>query len=67
MGRQKDGVLSPGFYFFAQPFFCPLDFNQQTVESSFYSQHAIYLWVTAAEWLLGLLLPWLLLREPKPI
>ena len=24
MGRQKDGVLSPGFYFFAQPFFCPL-------------------------------------------
>ena len=42
-----------------------MDFNQQTVESSFYSQHAIYLWITAAEWFLGLLLPWLLLREPK--
>jgi hypothetical protein len=42
-----------------------MDFNEQTVESSFYSQHAIYLWVTAAEWLLGLFLPWIFLREQR--
>ena len=70
MGRQKNGAAKkwsviPWFSFFAQPFFCPLDFNQQNVESSFYSLHAIYLWITAAEWLLGLLLPWILLRKQR--
>ena len=30
-----------------------IDFKQQTVPGTFYAQHAIYLWITAAEWLLG--------------
>ena len=34
-----------------------MDFQQQAVPGSFYAQHAIYLWITAAEWLLGMALP----------
>ena len=34
-----------------------MDFKQQTVPGSFYTQHAIYLWLTAAEWLLGIAMP----------
>lgn len=31
-----------------------MDFANQTVPSGFYQQHAIYLWLTAAEWVLGI-------------
>ena len=34
-----------------------MDFDQQTVPNEFYSQHAIYLWITAAECLLGMAMP----------
>lgn len=34
-----------------------MDFKHQGVPSSFYAQHAIYLWITAAEWLLGMAMP----------
>ncbi|MFO0944282.1 MAG: hypothetical protein U0930_26535 [Pirellulales bacterium] len=30
-----------------------MDFVAQSVPSSFYRQHAVYLWLTAAEWLIG--------------
>lgn len=31
-----------------------LDFAEQSVPSGFYNDHAIYLWLTAAQWLIGL-------------
>jgi hypothetical protein len=31
-----------------------LDFKQQAVPEGFYKRHAIYLWLTAAEWVLGI-------------
>ena len=34
-----------------------IDFKQQAVPGSFYAQHAIYLWITAAEWLVGIAMP----------
>ena len=34
-----------------------MDFPQQSVPGSFYTQHAIYLWITATEWLLGMTMP----------
>lgn len=34
-----------------------MDFQQQAVPGSFYAQHAIYLWITAAEWLVGMAIP----------
>ena len=34
-----------------------IDFQQHAVPGSFYSQHAIYLWMTACEWLLGMAMP----------
>ena len=30
-----------------------MDFSQQTVPGHFYTQHAVYLWLTAVEWGLG--------------
>ena len=37
-----------------------MDFRNQTVPATFYAQHAIYLWFTAAEWALGIIIPiWL--------
>jgi hypothetical protein len=33
-----------------------MDFADHSVPSNFYSQHAIYLWFTAAEWFLGIAL-----------
>jgi hypothetical protein len=34
-----------------------MDFRQQAVPGSFYALHAVYLWITAAEWLLGMAMP----------
>ena len=34
-----------------------MNFKQQAVPGSFYAQHGIYLWITAAEWLLGIAVP----------
>ena len=34
-----------------------MDFDNQSVTGNFYAQHAIYLWITAAEWLLGIVIP----------
>lgn len=43
-----------------------MDFQSQTVPSNFYSQHAIYLWITAAEWALGMILPiWICPLSPR--
>ena len=37
-----------------------MDFKQQTVPGGFYGEHAVYLWITASEWALGMLIPiWL--------
>jgi len=38
-----------------------MNFRDQTVPEGFYSQHALYLWLTAIEWLYGLALPLILL------
>ncbi len=34
-----------------------MDFQQQAVPGSFYAQHAIYLWITGVEWLMGMAMP----------
>lgn len=40
-----------------------MDLEARSVPRSFYAQHAVYLWITAAEWGLGILLPaWLFLE-----
>ena len=37
-----------------------MDFQHQSVPSNFYSAHAIYLWMTAVEWSIGMVIPiWL--------
>ena len=36
-----------------------MDFVQHTVPDGFYSQHAIYLWITACEWIIGMTIPFL--------
>jgi hypothetical protein len=38
-----------------------LDVEQRSVPTSFYARHAIYLWLTTAEWLIGLVVGWALL------
>ena len=40
-----------------------MDFANQTVPSGFYQQHAIYLWLTAAEWLLGIFVALLAVQQ----
>lgn len=48
-----------------------MDFEQQTVPGNFYAEHAIYLWITAAEWALGMVVPiWIFppsLRHVPPV
>lgn len=45
-----------------------MDFQQQTVPGSFYREHAVYLWITAAEWVLGMATPiWLFLAYNKDV
>lgn len=34
-----------------------MNFTSRSVPDNFYHQHAIYLWLTAAEWVIGLILP----------
>ncbi len=37
-----------------------MDFENRSVPAEFYARHAVYLWITAAEWLLGIgLAAWL--------
>lgn len=37
-----------------------MDFKHQTVPAGFYGEHAVYLWITAFEWALGIVIPiWL--------
>ena len=38
-----------------------MDFEQKTVPSGFYAQHAVYLWFTAAQWIVGMAMPLFLL------
>lgn len=40
-----------------------MDFQKQSVPSEFYAQHAVYLWITAAEWILGMAIPFFLQRR----
>ena len=40
-----------------------LNFADQLVPGSFYGEHAIYLWTTAVEWMLGVAIPFWLLCE----
>jgi hypothetical protein len=42
-----------------------MDFDSRSVPGHFYGQHAIYLWITAAEWGLGILLPAWLFRNAE--
>ena len=38
-----------------------IDFQHRTVSSDFYTEHAVYLWITTAEWAMGIVIPiWLL-------
>ena len=37
-----------------------MDFENHLVPNCFYSQHAIYLWITATEWFIGIFVPFLL-------
>ena len=41
-----------------------MNFEEKSVPNHFYSQHAIYLWITAAEWFVGMSVP-LFLRTKK--
>ena len=41
-----------------------MNFESQSVPSNFYTQHAIYLWITAAEWLLGMLIGLIFVTDP---
>ena len=34
-----------------------MDFQHRTVSSDFYTEHATYLWITAVEWALGIVIP----------
>lgn len=46
-----------------------MNFRDETVPSGFYAEHAVYLWITAAEWGLGIAIPaWLLpiVNEERP-
>ena len=37
-----------------------MDFTHHAVPNHFYAEHAVYLWITAVEWFLGMLIPpWL--------
>lgn len=38
-----------------------VDFKDRSVPSGFYAEHAIYLWMTAVEWGLGIMIPMFLL------
>ena len=40
-----------------------MDFQKQSVNNDFYAQHAVYLWITAAEWILGMAIPFFLQRR----
>ena len=40
-----------------------MDFQKQSVNKDFYAQHAVYLWITAAEWILGMAIPFFLQRR----
>ena len=40
-----------------------MDFKNQSVPSGFYAQHANYLWITAAEWVLGMAIPLCLMPQ----
>ena len=44
-----------------------MDFHYKTVPASFYGQHAVYLWITAAEWFLGIVLPFWLIRTTPDV
>ena len=39
--------------------------QDRSVASDFYSQHAIYLWITAAEWIVGLIVPFVLIYATR--
>lgn len=40
-----------------------MDFEKRAVHAAFYKQHAIYLWLFAAQWIQGILVPVLVLRS----
>lgn len=40
-----------------------LDFQTKSVPESFYNLHAIYLWLTTAQWLSGLPIAWILIQH----
>lgn len=44
-----------------------MDFEDQSVPSNFYTEHAIYLWMTATEWGIGLGLPIWLFVQPTVV
>ncbi len=43
-----------------------MNFEQQTVPGGFYDEHVVYLWITAAEWFLGIVIPIWLLPHSSP-
>lgn len=43
-----------------------MDFEKRAVLTTFYQQHAVYLWLFAAQWLQGMLVPVLILRATMP-
>lgn len=43
-----------------------MNFQVHSVPSTFYKQHAIYLWLTASEWILGMVTAAILFRTTQP-
>lgn len=45
-----------------------MDFQHQTVPGGFYGEHAVYLWITAVEWAMGLAVPvWLIILGDRAV
>ncbi len=50
------GLIEAALIYWHRHLTLAMDFEEQSVPSGFYGEHAIYLWLTAAEWLIGLCL-----------
>ena len=59
------GVIEVALIFWHSHLTGMMDFEYRSVPAGFYGQHAVYLWITAAEWGLGILLPAALFRQEQ--
>lgn len=59
-------LLSVALLYWHAKLTAQMDFPQQSVNSDFYPQHAVYLWLTTLEWLAGFTVPFCLRRALGP-